>query len=360
MTTDDLFFLAKNQQTRNASLEEKIGILSESFRKKFLFFTRFHAMFHIGFLSLAVIEVFCLLLFFSFLAKSSLVAFALAFLFLTVFSYFVLLFYFQAKKPQQFIELKEGFLSACRAAIASHPHTHEHSTLFLSAITSCSSLLNRQETAYYDFLRAFPTLAHLMEKLSIWLHWEDVFIMREQLLLANIAETILLVKNFPGAPEPHAALAEAYKELSKIYQHPHKANPKNRLAFVPKEYSSQLMKQKFQITANRAIEEFSILANYLPKDPWVHAQLAQIYHDLEKHKEEIEEYEILLSFAPSDREILFRLGVLYFQQGLNAKGLKIFEELKQSKDKKADELIHFYDAFRFIEQIQEMSPDPLA
>ena len=45
-----------------------------------------------------------------------------------------------------------------------------------------------------------------------------------------------------------------------------------------------------------------------------------------------------------DKEIMFRLGILLFQQGQNAKGLQIYEELKNLQFSRADELIDFYDA----------------
>ena len=42
------------------------------------------------------------------------------------------------------------------------------------------------------------------------------------------------------------------------------------------------------------------------------------------HKEEITEYETILKLCPEDKQILFRLGILCFQQGENALGLQIY------------------------------------
>ncbi len=111
----------------------------------------------------------------------------------------------------------------------------------------------------------------------------------------------------------------------------------------PKKYSKSF-KQKFRLTAEKAIEEFKILSDYAPHDPWVHAQLAYSYRDLQMPKEEIKEYEAILQLCPDDKETLFKLGKLYFEQGQNAKGLKIYETLKFSHYKKAESLIHFYGA----------------
>ncbi len=49
----------------------------------------------------------------------------------------------------------------------------------------------------------------------------------------------------------------------------------------------------------RAIEEFKILCQYAPQDPWVHTQLAYGYHDLKMPKEEIGSMRSCLSCALS-------------------------------------------------------------
>ena len=104
----------------------------------------------------------------------------------------------------------------------------------------------------------------------------------------------------------------------------------------------KVFKQKFRSIAERAIEEFKILSDYAPEDPWVHAQLAYSYRDLQMPKEEIREYETILQLCPEDKETLFKLGKLYFEQGQNAKGLQVYETLKRSNYKNAENLIHFY------------------
>ena len=151
--------------------------------------------------------------------------------------------------------------------------------------------------------------------------------MKEILLLVSITEHIQLIKETPTDLEAHASLANAYVALSKIYQG-----------------DSKEMHEKFQAASEKAIQEFKILDHYSPNDPWVQAQLATCYHDLKMFREEILYYENILKLCPEDKQIMFRLGVLYFQQGLNAKGLRTYEELKNMGFSRADELIDYYDA----------------
>jgi tetratricopeptide (TPR) repeat protein len=291
--------------------------------------------------------VLSMLLFFSFFTKSTWSALALAALFLTAFSYFVLHFYFQAKKPQQFLELRHDFFEKTTASLSQEKGSAEYHLSLSHAFIQLSDLLNDKEATYYPLPQNFKTLAPLLEKFSIWVHWKDVHKMKELLLLSGINETVALVKLMPTDLEAHANLASAYLALSRIYMDPRKANPHSPLLWTSPEYSSKQMQDKFHAASDRAIEELKILNDYAPTDPWIHAQLAQIYHDKGLAELEIKEYETLLKIRPSDKEVLFRLGVLYFEQGHNSHGLKIYEQLKGSKEEMAEELIGHYDSFQF-------------
>ncbi len=130
-------------------------------------------------------------------------------------------------------------------------------------------------------------------------------------------------------------------------------NPHHEQGFesgkIPHEgYRKELM-ERFRFTAERAIEEFKILNDYAPDDPWVHVQLAYSYRDLGMPQEEIREYEIVLGLCPDDYDTLYRLGVLYFEQGYNANGLEVYETLKKNNLKKAEQLIsHYSDRHRVL------------
>src|SRR5262249_13631206 len=158
----------------------------------------------------------------------------------------------------------------------------------------------------------------------------------------SVEEHLKLVKCEPTNLEIHAGLANAYVMLSSLYADPRKYSDYDEEKYIPAERLSQQMQAKFRATAERAIEEFKILNDYAPHDPWVHMQLAYSYHDLQMPHEEIREYEKVLSLHPEDKDILFKLGILYFQQGMNAKGLRIYEQLKEHHYQKAENLIKFY------------------
>jgi tetratricopeptide (TPR) repeat protein len=307
--------------------------------------TRHYALFHIIFFFLGCLELLAFVLFFSFLTKTTILAFSLAGIFLTGFSYFLLLFYFQAKKPEQLLALKRTFLDQTQAILPFEKNTQESHQCLSHALECLIHQLHAQEYTYYAAFQSFQTLGPLMKKFSVWCHWKDVHHMKEILLHLVIKESIELIKMAPTDLEPHAALATAYWTLANHYLDPRKVDPDTEHLWVSPEYDSIEMSEKFKRSASRAIEEFKILAEYAPRDPWVHAQLAAIYHALNQPEEEIQQMEIIRNIQPKEKEVLFRLGILYFSQGKHAQALRLYEELQQAHTSKAAELLSYYDAY---------------
>lgn len=303
-------------------------------------------LFHLLFLFFVITELTFLLFFLGFLVKSSLFAISLAFLFMTLFSYFTLKLYFQTKKQEQLEKIKSSFIHHCKELIDFHEDIPEHHLAMADACTKFATALEGKETDYYRPPKWLDFLKSSMEKYSYWWHWLDIHHMREMLLVTSINEQIKLVKFEPTNLEVHAALANAYVMLSGLYANPNQAEGMADDHRRPSEKLQEMMKKKFRFLAERAIEEFKILNDYAPDDPWVHAQLAYSYRDLGMPREEIREYETIHELSPDDKETLFKLGILYFQQGENAKGLQAYDELKNSNYKKAEQLIDHYGDYK--------------
>jgi tetratricopeptide (TPR) repeat protein len=333
-----------------APFDERIDRSCSEALEDFKQVTRQYALFHITFFSIAVLELAAFVLFFSFLTKTTIFAFSLAGLFLTGFTYFVLLFYFQAKKPNQLLEVRENFLQSSRSTLPYEQKSTEYHLGLAAALERLLSHFHRLEYSYYAVPPSFKTLSPLMQKFSAWTHWKDLHQMKELLLLMIIKEQIEFIKLQPTNLEGHAHLAGSYLNLSKLYMDPRELYPDEEHFWVSPEYASLEMVENLKQAALRAIEEYKILDAYAPNDPWVHAQLALVYHNLAFFNEEMREYETILKISANDREVLLRLGVLYFKHGQSAQALRIYEQLKKSgDDNKAEELIACYDAALSIE-----------
>ncbi len=317
---------------RSSYFEEKAKERAATAVQEFFSLMRSYALFRIAFFLVATLECVGFLIFFPLLTQSTVFAFTLAALFLTLFSYFVLRFYFDAKRPEQFEEIKEDYVASCRM-LSSTPEPQE----IASALFHLADLIDEKMQSLYQTFKKRPSLSLVAEKFNIWMHWKDVYEIKEKLLLHAVQEYLQSIKQEPCAIEPHARLATAYVALAKIYK-----TPDTPMAYIPREYASLKMRQMFEKSAARAIEEFKILDHFAPGELWVHAQLAALYHEMDDLEHESAEYEAMLKINPLESDILFRLGVLYFQQGQNAKALRLYEQLKKLHDPRAGDLIAFY------------------
>jgi tetratricopeptide (TPR) repeat protein len=320
------------------------GQFIERTASQFRYLTGRYALFSIVFFFLFLTELLCLLLFLPFLAKSFLLAALVAATFLTAFAYFVLRFYFQTKKPEQLLLLREEFIQNCQRLFPAGHDPVEAKKRFLQAVYQLIHRLEGQEYAYYRVPFRLEALVPLMQKFSVWCHWSHVQLMKE-LLHAYCIRTLLdEVKAHPTNLELHTNLARAYIALCKLYQNPSKQGAEV-YSFIAKEYADQETIQKFRKTAQCAIEELKIILHYVSHDVWALSQLASVYHDLDQKEEERKTYELLLQYSPHEREARYRLGILYFQLGFMAHGLRIYEDLRRMNDPQSDELIRHYDIF---------------
>jgi hypothetical protein len=314
--------------------------LSQTYRaiiKRFRGIAHSFVSFNLIFLTLFASELLFFFLLLPFLSRSAIFAFAVGILFLTGFSYFVLLFYLAAKKPEQLLQLKADFIDSCKQHLSIPVGEAQHHLSVADALSKLSIYLQDFETNFYKLPNFLSFLDPLLKKFSSYCYRGDVFNFKQLLVQAAIFEHIEQVRLTPTDLEVHASLANTYVAFSKLYkQELQSASSRDKPS----------LEQKFKTAVRLAIEEFRILNHFAPNDPWVHEQLAVGYGDLDLPQEEIGELEALCKLRPQNKEILHRLGSLYFGQGQNAKGLQIYEELKQANFKKAEELIASYGKTR--------------
>ena len=323
---------------------DQVQCVIDNFLPRFRRKLKQFVLFHLCFVLLFLVEFFSFIYFLSFLVQSSLLAISLALIFLTFFSYFILRLYYKTKRTDTLIQFRDLYIQKSKKLISFRTGICEHHLALASACTKMAHTLEGVEKRFYSMPSWFNFLKPTIESLSFWLYLEDVFQLREYLLLHSIEEHIKLVKIEPCDLEVHVALANAYVLLSQLYIKFQQLQTSDEYRFVNEKFY-ELMKTKFRQTAERAIEEFQILNDFAPNDAWVHSQLAFSYHDLGMPEDEIKEYETINRLNPQDKDNLFKLGILYFQQGHNASGLTVYEELKGSNYKKAEQLIEHYGDF---------------
>jgi tetratricopeptide (TPR) repeat protein len=321
--------------------------LADQTLKEFQLLTRRYALFHALFFSTFILELLAMLIFSSFLTKTWSFAIIVSLTFLTAFTYFVLRFYFQTKKPEQFIALRNKFLMA---TLDSASQEVKWSIERLHPMYELLQKLEGQESQYYSLPSVLEMLSPLVEKFSVWCHWEDVHWMKETLHLHALRKILDWVKLYPTDLELHKTLAASYIALYRIYQKKEESSAFE--SFIEKQYASSEMKDRFEKAAKSAAQELNVVLNYAPNDTWSLNQIAKVYRDLGLKQEERKAYETLLSLRPQDGDIHYLLGRLYFELGHIAQGLHLYHELQDRNDPKAQDLIQHYDSFYNAELLE--------
>lgn len=267
-------------------------------------------------------------------SNSFFIAAVLGIIFLTVFTQLLLHFYFQTKKPEQFAKLQEKFIQSCKCSLDLPVGEIEHHLSVSSALMRAVSRLSGIEKHLYKSY--FSATNVFVEKFGNKYHYEDTLSIQEILFFSAIEEHLTQIRFSPTDIEVHVSLANLYIDLSKLYYDCLKEVP-----FLNKRKKQAIDQKRIQ-TLKNAIEEFTILKEYAPNDPWIHAELAKAFEKLKMPKHQAKEYEQILNLRPEDMQVLYRLGVLYFQLGQNAKGLIIYEKLYTHGYKLSESLIGYY------------------
>lgn len=315
---------------------------------KFSKILKSYTYFHLAFALLGLSELICLLIFFNTLTRSSVLALTLAIFLMTLFCYFILRIYFQNKKPELLYDFAEKTLQEFKNQSKSQASYEEKSLGLASTLSKLAHAMHGLEYELYKPKKGLLSLSYSYEKLGCWLHYKDLHSLKEWFYFEAIKEYIELIKHEPNNLHYHIALANTYLLLSSLYSPTKSSQDQEDGRWIHPEAQTEEMKEKFIQCAKRTVEEFKILNDYRPDDPWIYTQLAYCYHDLLMPKEEIEAYEKVLQLNPQDQDTFFKLGVLYFQCGQNARGLKMYERLKASNPLKAEKLIGHYQAWNLF------------
>jgi len=306
-----------------ASFHDQVAKLTEPTLACFQKISKKYFFFHLAFALGVAAEVLLIGIFFSSITDSFFMGIAISLLFFTILLYFILRLYYHEQKPEDLRQLCNEYLSTCKEYLPRQiGPSDEHLALANSACLA-ANWLDGAEANFYRLPEKLRLLEPKLQQCSLRFHASDVQAMKELFLLASIEQHISLIRIEPTSIDAHAATANAYLMLAELYGTTTESNKKARWA------------------QGRALEELKILSEFAPDNPWVHEKLAKSYQALKMKKQEIQEYEILLRLQPENLDARFTLGVLYFQEGENAKGLKIYEELRKTSDK-AESLIQHY------------------
>lgn len=315
--------------------KHQVGLFCNQALVHFKKLTKSYIFTHLFFLGILFIEAVALIASLAYLASTPFIATVLSIFLISAFAYTLTIFYFQTKKPEQFLKLHKHFMDLCAKELSKDLKKKEYHLSLANASFSFAAFVEKQEKTFYSLPQVPGIFNKLMAQFTKVYHRKDFFKIKEVFYYSSIHEHIKLIKLDPQDIESHASLANTFTNLAHIYSGKSVFN-KNHKLYIK--------------TVKQAISEYKIIEALSPSDPWVFAKLASCYNITGEKELEIAAYEAILKLRPSDQQVLMRLGILYFQINDQAKGLDIYNTLLQQGYSRAKELLDFYDANLFYEK----------
>ena len=324
--------------TSNKDLLDPLQHLEEEtvFCERFDRLSSFHLLFHISCILLLSLQILMFVGLLVYQPKSPYVAGLLFSCILTLFSYLILLFYYQAKKPQDFQDLRRYFIQACRKEIEEQrPNQEEHLFLAKAAESLTGKLAKNQ--FYFSQNSSLSSFIRLLS-------FKDVEKMQELLMYAAIQELIEKIKLDPLDAETHLSLTKSYLAMYRLYQSPLE-EPLSRFWIVQRIIQTEKRQKRVDASLLLAMEELKIGLSNKVDDSWALLELANCYEALNLKENELETLKKLQLLHNVDDSLLLRIGKIYFTLGKIAEGLEIFSTLKNRNVHLSFELIDSYNAY---------------
>lgn len=173
----------------------------------------------------------------------------------------------------------------------------------------------------------FKPLEQAFEKLSVTIHQGGVRALQEAALKQAASEIIEAILHSPMSSEHHKKLAIVYLEVACLY-----GDGSGNSSSVDA-YSKAI---------RQAISQLGVAKHLGSKDPWLYEQLIECYSALKEREKLLAACLELLEVAPERSDALYYVGRRYFEYGLYAEGLKIYERLLPMDSERARLLLRVY------------------
>jgi tetratricopeptide (TPR) repeat protein len=247
----------------------------------------------------------------------------------------ILRLFFEEQKREELSALQNEYVHACKKILPFAEGAFEQHT---SLAQACFRFVeNLRDENFYKLPDMLSFCSSIIDSWSKQKNFSTHLMIKEMLLFSALQEHCKLVKLKPCDAQVHAALGNAYLVIADLYK-----DPRQKTAFwLPQKMLSSL-KQKRIRAIEHAIEEFKIVKEFAPSEPWSVSQLARCYLETQNMQQAAIAYEEVVKLSPYDEVALFSLGKLYFKMGKNADGLKMYEQLKSQNASCADELLSSY------------------
>jgi hypothetical protein len=323
-----------------------IGLVAKG---KSLAFAKFKNLFHKSAFLHLTFSLFILSQFFlsGFLyltgAKSLYTPIAFSLLFLTISSYALIAYYQKNRKLDSMEKIAKDFLHYCTLHLSKNIEDREKLHLAIAeSIRDFAQALHNQELFYLNIYPFKFSKNHIISYF-LYFHYNDILYLQEKLLDICLDLHSKVLEDCACSLQFHSSLSKTYTALSNCYKKPSGRHLEKAFKFSNFTKFKELMERQINYYT-LAEEELFIVCELSQNETWTHLDLASFYAQFDQTEKEMKQYEILIDQISDDKEVMYKLGILYFKHLKTSKGLKIYSKLRKLDALYAKNLLSHYNA----------------
>jgi len=264
-----------------------------------------------------------------------------ALLFLAIASYALISYYQKNKKLDVIDSITKDFRHYCSLHLSKSIESGEERHLGIAeCMRDLAEALHSQELFTLTIHPFKFSKSHIISH-YLYFHYSDILYFQEKLLEVSLEQHAYILEDCACSLPFHSSLSKTYATLSIIYK-----MPKGKHLEKAFSYSNITKQSEFAARLNKyyslAVEELKIICEISGGEAWTHQELASLYAKFDDSEKEMGQYEILTTKISDDKEILYKLGLLYFKHGKTAKGLTTYNKLRKLDALYAKNLLNHY------------------
>jgi hypothetical protein len=276
-------------------------------------------------------------------SKSLYTPIAFALLFLTISSYLLIAYYQKNRKLDNMEKIAKDFVHYCSLHLSKNIIEREKLHLAISeSVRDLAEALHTQELFYLNIHPFKFSKSHIISHF-LYFHYNDILYLQEKLLDICLDQHSKILEDSAVSLQFHSSLSKTYATLANCYKKPHGKHLEKAFNYSNFTKFKELLERhsKYYTLAE---EELLIILEISENETWAHLDLAALYSQFGETEKEMGQYEILIDQISDDKEILYKLGILYFLHLKTSKGLKIYSKLRKLDALYAKNLLSHYNS----------------
>ena len=244
--------------------------------------------------------------------KSIYTAASIAILFFSLSSYILISFYQKNKKLDYLTKICDEFIRNCSIQLSKNITDNEELHL---AITECAQDLSdsiEHEELFYLNIYPFKFSKNHIFLYFLYFHYNDFITLKQTILKLSLENLGKIIEESACSLQFHHSLSKTYSSLASCYRKPygrHLEKAYRCIIFFKKIYFEEQLNKYY----NRAEDEMFILCDLSNNESWTHIELANLYSEFGDTEKEMKQYENILEKISDDKEIIYKLGILFFK-----------------------------------------------